>query len=78
MGAEATLRPDRLPVVPGGEAQAEISVRNTGPVVDSFALSVLGEAARWAVCEPGVLSLFPGQNGTARIVVRPPQGGDVP
>ncbi len=78
MGAEATLRPDRLPVVPGGEVQAEISVRNTGPVVDSFALSVLGEAARWAVCEPGVLSLFPGQNGTARIVVRPPHGSDVP
>jgi hypothetical protein len=78
MGAEATLRPDRLPVAPGGEVQTEISVKNNGTVVDSFTLSVLGDAAQWAVCEPEAISLFPGQNGTAQIFVRPPFGSDVP
>jgi len=78
MGAEATLRPGRLPVAPGGEVQTEISVKNSGTVVDSFTLSVLGDAAHWAVCEPEAISLFPGQNGTAQIFVRPPLGSDVP
>ena len=78
MGAEATLRPGRLPVAPGGEAHTEISVKNNGLVVDSFALSVLGEAAHWAVCEPDAVSLFPGQDAVARILVRPPLNSDVP
>ena len=78
MGAEATLKPGRLPVAPGGEARTEIAVRNNGPVVDSFALSVLGEAAGWASCEPAALSLFPGQDATAQVLVRPPMRPDVP
>ncbi len=63
---------DRLQVTPENTAHIELSVRNTGAVVDSFALSVLGEAANWAVCEPSALSLFPGQSGTAHVVARPP------
>lgn len=78
MGAEANLRPDHLPVAPGGEAVAEISVKNTGLVVDSFALSVLGDAAPWAFCEPDSISLFPGQEGTATIVIRLPLESDLP
>ncbi len=72
MGAEATLRPGRLAVAPSDEAAAEIVVKNTGLVVDSFALSVLGPAAAWAYCEPDALSLFPGQEGTARVILHPP------
>jgi hypothetical protein len=78
MGAEAILRPDSFPVYPGGEAHSEISVRNTGQVVDSFALSVIGDAAAWAMCEPPVLSLFPGQSAAAHVIVRPPLGPHVP
>jgi hypothetical protein len=78
MGAEATLRHRRLPVAPGGEASTEITVKNTGLVVDSFTLSVLGEAAPWAFCEPGVISLFPGQEGTAQVLVRLPLESDLP
>jgi hypothetical protein len=70
MGAEAILRPDHLPVAPGGEAVAELTVKNTGFVVDSFTLSVLGDAAPWAFCDPESISLFPGQEGTVRIGVR--------
>jgi hypothetical protein len=72
MGAEATLNPGRLPVVPADQAAAEIVVKNTGLVVDSFTLSVLGPAASWAFCEPDVLRLFPGQEGTAQVILHPP------
>ncbi|MEV4555599.1 hypothetical protein AB0K51_01230 [Kitasatospora sp. NPDC049285] len=67
-----------MPVLPGSEATAEISVTNTGPVVDSFTLEVLGPAGAWASCEPESLSLFPGQSGTARVLFRPPPGSAVP
>jgi hypothetical protein len=78
MGAEATLTPGQLQVAPGGETQAAISVKNSGPVVDSFALTVLGDAAGWAVCEPEDVSLFPGQDETVRILFRPPMSPDLP
>lgn len=78
MGAQVALRPGRLPIAPGGEAHIEISVKNTGQVADSFALSVLGEPAPWAVCEPDAISLFPGQDGTARVFLRPPVTSDLP
>jgi hypothetical protein len=77
MGAEAALKPSRLPVAPGGEVSTEISVKNSGAVVDSFTFSVLGTAAPWAMCEPGSISLLPGQNGTARILLRPPATSEV-
>ena len=60
MGAEATLRPGRLPVAPGGEAVAEISVKNTGLVVDSFALSVLGDGRGLGVLRAGAHLPVPG------------------
>jgi hypothetical protein len=78
MGAEAILRPDHLPVAPGGEAVAELTVKNTGFVVDSFTLSVLGDAAPWAFCDPETISLFPGQEGTVRIGVRLPVESGLP
>ena len=68
----------RLPS-PSSRAQAatvEVRVRNTGTVVDEFTLDVLGDAAGWAAVEPPVLSLFPGAEGTANVVFRPPRVGD--
>jgi hypothetical protein len=78
MGAQATLNPVRLSVAPGGEARADISVKNIGQVVDAFTLQVLGDAAGWAACEPRAISLLPGQDGTARIMIRPPLSPDLP
>lgn len=78
MGAQASLSPAQVPVAPGGEAHAEISVKNNGQVVDAFTLQVLGDAVGWAACDPQSLSLFPGQTGTAQVMFRPPLGPDVP
>jgi hypothetical protein len=72
MGAEASLTPAAVPVNPGGGAEVELAVTNTGGVVDSFTFEVLGDPAAWAVVEPAVLSLFPGQSETATVRFAPP------
>ncbi|HEY4018824.1 MAG TPA: hypothetical protein VGM75_09070 [Pseudonocardiaceae bacterium] len=78
MGAVTALTPAELSVTPGESATFEISVRNTGTVVDSFTLRPLGPLASWTTCEPAVVSLFPGQSGTAQVTVAPPLDADTP
>jgi hypothetical protein len=78
MGASASLSAPALAVDPGGEAEVEIRVRNTGGVVDQFALDVLGDAGPFARVEPNVLNLFPGAEGTARIKFAPPKAPKTP
>ncbi len=78
MGASVTLVTPALQVEPGQEVSTEVRVRNTGTVVDEFALDVLGDAAGWAGAEPGSLSLFPGAEGTAKVVFRPPRAASTP
>jgi hypothetical protein len=78
MGALASLSTAVPTVEPGGEAQIVVTVRNTGAVVDQFAVEVLGDAAAWSVVEPAVLSLFPGNEGTATVLLRPPRVASMP
>ena len=35
-------------VVPGAVATVPVTIRNTGTVVDQFAIEVLGDASAWA------------------------------
>jgi hypothetical protein len=70
-------------VEPGGEAYYELTVRNSGTVVDAFTVEPLGETAPWTVVEPPELPLFPGAEGTVILRFRPPRApstraGDVP
>lgn len=78
VGAEVEVSPARIAVDPGGRAEIQITVRNTGSVVDSFTLEVLGDAADWCVCEPATLSIFPGQQAGARLVATPPEASELP
>ena len=73
MGAAATLSATALVVEPGEEATCEITVRNTGTVVDQFTCEVIGDAADWATVEPATLSLFPGTNEDVTVKFRPPR-----
>jgi hypothetical protein len=68
-----TLPADRLSVRPGEAATAEITVRNTGHVVDSFHLEPLGALAPWMRIEPADLPLMPGTEGTALVFFDPPR-----
>lgn len=78
VGASVTLSAPSVRVEPGQEAAVELRLRNDGRVVDEFTLDVLGDSAAWAVVEPPTLSLFPGAEGTARVVFRPPRAATTP
>jgi hypothetical protein len=78
MGASVILSSDTLSVDPGGVVTCELSVRNTGNVVDEFTMSVLGDSEGWASVEPPVLSLFPGAEEKAQLRFRPPRSADTP
>ncbi len=58
---------------PGAECAVEVLIRNTGTVVDQFAVNLVGDASAWARPEPGVLSLFPGSEQTIQIRFSPPR-----
>jgi hypothetical protein len=73
MGAAATLSATTLLVEPGEEATCEITVRNTGTVVDQFSCEVIGDAAGWATVEPSSVSLFPGTEENVTVKFRPPR-----
>ena len=73
MGATAVLSEEAVSVDPGTEATCEVRVRNTGKIVDEYKLEVLGDPAEWTLVEPGSLSLFPGDEGVARLRFRPPR-----
>jgi hypothetical protein len=78
MAATVALAPPRLRVQPGTEAIAQLTVTNTGRIVDAFNLEVLGPAGAWSRCDPPTLSLFPGQAGQARVILAPPLVSTVP
>jgi hypothetical protein len=78
MSSVATINPDSVSVQPGGEAECELRVRNTGRIVDQFSFEALGDAAPWTTFEPSSVSLFPDAEGTTRLVFRPPRAPDTP
>ena len=62
----------RLPVSvadvePGASVSLELTVRNTGTVVDQFSFEVLGGAAAWATFDPPTVSLFPQAEETVHV-----------
>ena len=71
MGCSASLDPSTLAVSPGGQADAQLRIRNTGAVVDQFTVEVLGDAAGWATAVPPSVSLFPGAEETVHLLFRP-------
>ena len=78
MGVAVTVtETDGLQVAPGKEAARDIRIRNTGAVVDSFELDVLGEASSWATVTPSQLNLMPGDEGAATVVFSPPRSPQV-
>jgi hypothetical protein len=74
VGASLTLSDPAIPAVPGGTAMTTACIVNTGPAVDEVAVTIEGEAAAWAVVEPGTVVLFPGAEGEVAVTFRVPDG----
>lgn len=66
-----------LSVVPGEMVTCTVRIRNTGAVVDQFALTVLGQPAAWTTVVPAALSLFPNADGTVELHFAPPRAPGV-
>src|SRR4030088_598986 len=78
MGASVTLQERAIAVEPGGEGGLSVRVRNTGQVVDQFALQVLRDPAAWPRVDPPALSLFPGAEESVTVRFPPPRTSAVP
>ena len=77
MPAALSILTPLVNVQPGGEGVASITIRNTGNVVDQFAINLLGDASAWGRPDPGVLSLFPGAEETVSLRFSPPRSSAI-
>lgn len=76
MGAITSLEQPSLAVAPGEQAHCVVQIRNTGSIVDQFAVDVIGDAQKWATAEPRVVNLMPGDVGTVALTFAPPRSAD--
>jgi hypothetical protein len=77
VGLTVNLPERELAVEPGAQVSCEVTVRNTGLVVDRYIVQVMGQPARWATVDPPSLDLVPEAEGTARVTFAPPRRPDV-
>ncbi len=73
MGAITVVPAVSASVEPGEHTSVDIVVRNTGTVVDSFAVEPLGPAAEWTVAEPDLVRLLPGEEALVALHFNPPR-----
>ncbi|WP_213450321.1 COG1470 family protein [Rhizomonospora bruguierae] len=78
MSTVAALEQPAVEVLPGAEAVCGLRIRNDGPIVESYAIEVLGDVAEFASAEPSTLSVFPGTDGYALVRFTPPRTSRVP
>ena len=78
MGASASFDQTAVSVEPGGQAEVQLRVRNTGGVVDSFSFEPVGIPADWVSVTPAELRLFPETEEYVTVTVMPPRSSDTP
>lgn len=76
MPATVSITSPVVTVQPGSEVVAAVIIRNTGTVVDQFAVNLVGDASAWARPVPAVLSLFPGAEQSIQIHFSPPRSSE--
>jgi hypothetical protein len=65
----------RLSVEPGGFCRTRVMVSNPGTIVEGFRLDVLGDGpSQWAQVVPAEIQVYPGQEGSAEVMISPPGG----
>ena len=77
MPAAVTIQTPSVTVQPGGTAIASVLIRNTGPIVDQYAINVVGDASAWARAVPAALSLMPDGEQSVEIHFSPPRSSAV-
>jgi hypothetical protein len=67
-----TMETTRLHAEPGGQAQLSVKLRNAGRLVESFRMDVVGLDPSWWQVHPPELSIYPGAEEPAVVVLTPP------
>jgi hypothetical protein len=78
MTVVVNLEADQLVVEPGKTATGELSLINTGTIVEQFTILLIGEVTPWTEAEPPVVSLFPGAQQTVHLRFSPPRAYTTP
>jgi hypothetical protein len=73
----AELSSSAIVVSPGGEEVERLTIRNLGTTTESYAVVPLGICAGWALIDPPTLTLFPGEEQTLKVTLRPPRSPSV-
>lgn len=73
-----TVADDNLQAAPGGMVQTRITLTHRGPLVESFALDVVGLPRKWWDALPPTLELLPDTSKESVITFRPPAGTTAP
>lgn len=72
MTAQAWFDEQHYEVAPGGSMVARLTVRNLGTASSSFSITPLGLPATYATVTPAVVTLFPGEQASVDVELRPP------
>ncbi len=73
-----TMSQSQVEAAPGQPVRLKVSVRNVGPVVETYTLGVVGPEGSWLSVVPNELSLFPGAEGSAALMIKPGRTSKLP
>lgn len=74
MGVVASLQgAEQLHVEPGQSTTCQLTLSNTGTIVEQYSIMVLGDASGWVRADPPVVSMFPGAQQTVTLHFAPPK-----
>jgi hypothetical protein len=77
VGLTVGLLERELSVDPDTSTSCEITICNTGRVVDQYTIQVLGDSAGWTTVDPPWINLVPDAEGSARVTFHPPRRPDI-
>jgi hypothetical protein len=68
-----SLSATKLEVAPGESVEATITIRNQSQIVDQFGIRIQGLSPTWWTLSTSSVSLFPGDQGEAKLSIHPPK-----
>ena len=68
-----SLSATKLEVAPGESVEATITIRNQSQIVDQFGIRIQGLDPTWWTLSTSSVSLFPGDQGEAKVTIHPPK-----
>jgi hypothetical protein len=73
-----TVSQSQVEAAPGQPVRLKVTVRNVGPVVETYTLAVVGPEGSWLSVVPNEISLFPGAEGSAALMIKPGRTSKLP